>query len=92
MTIIGKSEAFYTLDADDGVEVRRAHDEVCVGYLPSRHADRDGVDTDDPAAVMATQGYRHVDEDGDVVPSSETCPSCSDDISGQGGWCATCDG
>ena len=60
------SEAFYTLDADDGVEVRRADDEVCVGYLPARHADE--IDTDDPAAVMAAKGYRHVDEDGDVVP------------------------
>ena len=27
-----------------------------------------------------------------VPETDERCPSCSDDISGQGGWCATCDG
>ena len=59
------TDGFYALPADDGIEVRRNADDEVIGYLPSRATD--GVDADDPAAVMASRHFRVVDEDGDVI-------------------------
>ena len=58
-------DGYYALPADDGIEVRRNADDEVIGYLPTRATD--GVDTDDPAAVMASRHFRVVDEDGDVI-------------------------
>ncbi len=61
--------AFYCLDADDGVEVRRDADDRMVGFLAGRFCiGPRPIDTDDPAAVMAAAGYAEVDEDGDITP------------------------
>ena len=59
------TDGFYALPADDGIEVRRNADDEVIGYLPTRATG--DVDTDDPAAVMASRHFRVVDEDGDVI-------------------------
>lgn len=64
----GGEPEHYTMYADDGIEVRRNDDEECVGYLPAKFAAKTDADLDDPAAVMAAEGYRELDADGDVTP------------------------